>query len=202
MAEYNLKFDESRLKLVFNEQSWNSVIQFDEHIDYENIKKGVSGTKGIDFLGIFQNKIYFFEIKNFKDYRIKNKDKLHNIGDKLMTEIAQKVRDSLACIISGKLNSTNDKELWSNFLSKIIDNKVIKVILWLEIDNIANSNNPIRQNNRRNRNSVNIAEYTRKLHSKLKWFIPKRANIKILNLNNYQNNLDITVESLPKENNN
>ncbi len=203
MAEYKMEFEESRLKFLFNEQFWNSVIQFDEHVDYKNIKSRLSGTKGVDFLGVFQNNVYFFEIKNFKDYRIKNKDKLNNIGDKLMTEIAQKVRDSLSCIISGKLNSTNDKELWNDFLNIIIDNnKDIKVILWLEIDNNTNSNNTIRQKNRRNRNSVNLAEYKKKLQSKLKWFIPKRANITILNLNNYQNNLNLTVENLPYENDN
>jgi len=53
-----------------------------------------------------------------------------------------------------------------------------------------------------NRNSVNLAEYKKKLQSKLKWFIPKRANITILNLNNYQNNLNLTVENLPYENDN
>ena len=198
MTEYNKEFKESRLKFLFNERHWDSVIQFDEHIDYKNIKTKLTGTKGIDIPGIFQNSVYFIEINNFRDYRIKNKDKLNNIGEELMIETAQKVRDSLACIISAKRNSTNDKELWNNYLSKIIDNrKGIKVILCLETDNIFSKTNSIIQNNIRNRNFVNLAEYKSKLHSKLKWFIAKKANIAILNLNNYRNDLNITVKNLP-----
>ena len=200
MSEYNKKFEESRLRFSFNEQYWNKVIQFDEHPDYKKIKNNLIGTKGVDFLGTLRKNTYFIEVKNFKDYRIKNKSRLQNIGEDLMIEVAQKVRDSIACILSGKLNSTNDKELWNEFLNFIIDeNYGIKVILWLETDNISNQSS-IRKKNRVNRNSVNIADYRRRLQSKLKWLIPTRANVTILNVNNYNRNLALSVISLPKEN--
>ena len=201
MAEYNKNFNESRLKFSFDERYWNQIIQFDEHADYKRIKKSFIGTKGIDFLGILQNNTYFVEVKNFKDYRIKNKDRLSNIGEDLMVEVAQKVRDSLACIISGKLNSTNDKRLWDEFLGLIIEeNHNIRVILWLETDDIPNQADAVRKRNRVNRNTVNIADYRRKLQSKLKWFVPTKTNVTILNLNNYNSNLALEVINLPKEN--
>ena len=201
MSEYIKNFEESRLRFSFNEQCWNKVIQFDEHPDYKKIKNNLTGTKGVDFLGTLRKNVYFIEVKNFKDYRIKNKDRLQNIGEDLMIEVAQKVRDSLPCILSGKLNSTNDKELWNEFLNLIIEeNYGIKVILWLETDNIPNQAG-IRKKNRMNRNSVNIADYRRRLQSKLKWLIPTRANVTILNVNNYNRNLALGVISLPKENN-
>jgi len=180
MSEYIKNFEESRLRFSFNEQCWNKVIQFDEHPDYKKIKNNLPGTKGVDFLGTLRKNVYFIEVKNFKDYRIKNKDRLLNIGEDLMIEVAQKVRDSLPCILSGKLNSTNDKELWNEFLNLIIEeNYGIKVILWLETDNIPNQAG-IRKKNRMNRNSVNIADYRRRLQSKLKWLIPTRANVSII----------------------
>jgi len=95
MVEYKKEFKESRLKFFFNEQYWNNVIQFDEHPDYKKIKEALSGTKGVDFLGVLGENVYFIEVKNFKDYRIKNKERLKNIGEDLMIEVAQKVRDSL-----------------------------------------------------------------------------------------------------------
>jgi len=189
MVEYKKEFKESRLKFFFNEQYWNNVIQFDEHPDYKKIKEALSGTKGVDFLGVLGENVYFIEVKNFKDYRIKNKERLKNIGEDLMIEVAQKVRDSLACIISGKLNSTRHKILWNNYLKKIInDNKVIKVVLWLETDNIPNNINNIRGKNKQSRNTVSIATYKQKLQSKLKWLVPTKANVTILNTGNYETN--------------
>lgn len=196
MAEYNKEFEESRLKFLFEEE-WTHIVQFDEHTDYQKLKAHLNETKGVDFLGILNKQVYFFEVKNFKDYRIENKDRLTNAGETLMQEVAQKVRDSLACIVSGSLNSTNDQSFWSDILSSITNGEPIKVILWLETDNLEPTPTT-RGRSRNQREEVNISDLQRKLQSKLKWLTPTRGNVLILNQNNYDNTLHLKIENSAK----
>jgi len=67
---------------------------------YASIKDNVSGTKACDFLGVFEHSAaYLIEVKDFRGFRIQNKKRL-TTGE-LTAEVAQKVRDTLAGIISG-----------------------------------------------------------------------------------------------------
>jgi len=204
-------FNESQLQFSFDQTIWNKVIQFDTHTDYKKLQKigslqdfdnkgnliSFCGTKAVDFLGIFNNeKIFFIEVKNFKEYRVSNKERLKNAGEILMTEIALKVKDSLSCIVGAKRNSTNDKVFWTKtvqFLSN--EEKDIVIILWLETDDIINSNN-VRGSNKIKRKVDTISDYQRKLQSKLRWLTKKRTNVKILNVKNYKNNLAFEVNYL------
>ena len=213
---YIKEFNESQLQFTFNENIWHKVIQFDTQTDYKKIQKigslqdfdntgnliSFCGTKAVDFLGIFNNeKIFFIEVKNFKEYRIGNKERLKNAGEILMTEIALKVKDSLSCIVGAKRNSTNDKVFWTNTMQLLSnDEKDIIVILWLEADDIVNSNN-VRGSNKRKRKVDTISDYQRKLQSKLRWLTKKRSNVKILNVKNYKNNLAFEVNYLSNNEN-
>jgi len=200
---------ESKIDFNFN-NNWKPIIQFDKHIDYKKLEKigsfkdidkernlvSVRGPKAVDFLGILDNKLYFIEVKNFRNYRIENKDKLENTGENLMISVAHKVKDSLACIIGGSLNSTNDKELWQKSLKILSDEKKIKVILWLEMDTALISENVIRQKNKEKKGYIKKFDYQRKLYDKLKWFINSQSNVRILNTENYQNNLSFEAKLL------
>ncbi len=196
-------FKESRLEFTFNDEFWKPIIQYDEHPDYtKKLMKQIKETKAVDFIGCLKSDIYFFEVKNFKNYRIENKDRTNYTGEDLMEEVAQKVRDSLAGIIGGCLNSTNDKELWREILNKIQSEKsAIKVILWWEIDSGSIENDEIRKRNKNNRNKVGIGTYQQKLCGKLNWLVPTRRNINIFNLKNYPSNLEMTVCNLSDEEN-
>ncbi|TAK33209.1 MAG: hypothetical protein EPO28_17320 [Saprospiraceae bacterium] len=109
-----MEFAESGLKFTFAETHWQ-VIQFDKNINYEKLADVVQETKAIDFLGVYQlKKLVLFEIKSFRHHRIENKPRLKAGADELTTEIAQKVRDSVAAIIGAGRNSTNDKDFWLN----------------------------------------------------------------------------------------
>jgi len=172
---------ESRLNFEFNDSRWSDLVKFDEHTDYKNVKDNVSETKAVDFIGVLNQKsIFYFEIKNFKDYRIENKERLNSSAEELTTEIAQKVRDSIACILGGFRNSTNDKALWNKIL-EFTANKNIFIILWLEQD--SNLNN----------NKTKISDYQLKLKSKLKWLTGISNNIRIFNKSIYDNNLYLSV---------
>jgi hypothetical protein len=58
--------------LVFEFGDKWRVLKFDEHPDYENISGIVNGTKGVDFIGIFNEKtLYFIEVKDFREDIIK-----------------------------------------------------------------------------------------------------------------------------------
>ena len=214
--KYTKKFNESKLQFLFDKSTWNKVVQFDTHIDYKNMLKigsfqnfdnagnliSFCGTKAVDFFGIFKNeKLFFIEVKNFKEHRIGNKERLKNAGEILMTEVALKVKDSLSCIVGAKRNSTNDKDFWLEAMRLLSnDDNDIVIILWLETDDIINSNNK-RADNKRKRKVDTISDYQRNLQSKLRWLTRKRANVKILNIKNYKNNFSFEANYLSNEEN-
>ncbi|KAA6329871.1 hypothetical protein EZS27_021360 [termite gut metagenome] len=52
-----------------------------------------------------------------------------------MTEIAEKIRDSLACISAAARFSTNNHAFWKSINQLILDSNVkVKVIAWIEFD--------------------------------------------------------------------
>jgi len=172
---------ESKLIFDFNDNHWSDIRKFDEHIDYEKVKNYVSETKAVDFIGILNQKsVFYFEIKNFKDHRIENKERLNSNAEELTTEIAQKVRDSIACIVGANRNSTNDKELWNKILEFSVHKNLI-IVLWLE------------QDNHLNKNKTKITDYQLKLKSKLKWLSGTSNNIRIINMSNCDSSLRINV---------
>jgi hypothetical protein len=72
------------------------------------------------------------EVKDFRQHRIQTKDRLSS--GELAIELAQKVGDSLACII-GAYHTSSDPEYWRPYV-KLLGSKHerIKVVLWLEND--------------------------------------------------------------------
>lgn len=126
-----IRFEESDLAFEFGSH-WR-VFQFDKHHDYQNMKDTLEETKGIDFLGIYDNReLYLIEVKNLRGYRLENRDRL--LKGELAIEVAQKVRDSLACIIGAHRTSSNP-EFWQSYKRLLCDaDASIKIVLWLEFD--------------------------------------------------------------------
>ncbi len=152
---------ESRLEFEF-EEDWR-VFQFDKHRDYrEHIQKQVQGTDAIDFLGIYANTVYLIEVKNFRNHRLENQQKL--LKGHLHEKVGQKVRDSVACIVGAARNSS-EPEFWRPFLQMLCDSrKVVKVVLWLEYDL------PPR---RPTQDKVRASVRTQEFKKKLKWLTSK-----------------------------
>lgn len=184
------KLCEKRICFDFYDKRWEHVVKFDEHPDYKKIEK-LNNSKAVDFLSISNRDICFIEIKDFKNYRIENKPRLRQGGNELMTEVAIKVKDSLACIVAANRNSTNDRKMWSkavDILSNI--NKNIIVILWLEQD----KDKEWRKLNSK-RLKLRKFDYKKTLEEKLSWLLPTKSNIQILNQQDFnQKELQATFQ--------
>ena len=124
---------ESRLEFCFSD-AWR-VIKFDECPEYQRLaqesgKQNLPGTKGVDFVGIWNEMLYFIEVKDFRTYRIENRPKLE--AGTLAVELGQKVHSSIACLI-GFYRTSPTPELWSPFAHLLCTStRRIKVVLWLE----------------------------------------------------------------------
>lgn len=98
------RFKEGFLDFVFGER-WQ-ILKLDEHKDYRLRIGKLESTKAVDFIGILdQKELYLIEVKDLRGDRIANKDRL--LKGQLAIEIAQKVKDSVACIVGAYRTSSN-----------------------------------------------------------------------------------------------
>jgi hypothetical protein len=68
------RIEEGYLAFEFGER-WR-VLKLDEHQYYRKHIGKIDETKAVDFVGIFDDKkLYFIEVKDFRGYRIENKDR-------------------------------------------------------------------------------------------------------------------------------
>lgn len=174
------EFEESRLKFSFAD-TWQ-VFQLDSSRFYrERLSAQVEETKAVDFIGIYQQEVlYFIEVKNFKGHRIENKDRLEKSA--LSTEIAQKIRDSIACIIAAN-RTTAEAETWQEYKNLLCNPKnTLSVVIWLEQD--LPKHKPYHH-----QNLVEMGEFKRKLS----WLTSK-----VFVMNHKDCKLpDVMVENLP-----
>jgi hypothetical protein len=126
-------FEESRLKFDFDEQYWD-IVQYDAHPDYKSVSGKLQGTKAVDFLGFYNKSLVMFEVKNFRGFGNNSnvEQRICNGMDDLTTEIAQKVRDTIA-IITGLGRSGKD-DFWIKTLHHIAGNRPVTIIAWVEED--------------------------------------------------------------------
>ena len=119
-------FQEGILSFEFGLSWHGKVCKFNEHRDYKKVVQGVEETKGVDFLGILKGRLYFIEVK---DYRGRVFEK-----DRLLLEVSQKVRDSVACIIAA-YQTSSEPEFWQPYAELLLNRqRPIRVVLWLERD--------------------------------------------------------------------
>ncbi len=131
-----MTFEESGLRFEFSPTHWSDLIQYDETKDFMKIRDAVPRTKGVDFVGIFQNEtLLLMEVKNLRGSRIANKPRVEQGEDSLEVEFAQKVKDTVAGIAGGARNSTHFKTEWTLFLDLMKnEGKRVDAVLWLEED--------------------------------------------------------------------
>lgn len=124
-------WNEGYIRFEFG-SAWN-VLKLDEDAGYRSGIEKVDETKAVDFAGMYdKGDLFLIEVKDFRKYRIPNKQRLSS--GELAIEVAQKVRDSLACIIG--CHRTNDASaVWTEMAKILMDRKKeIKVVIWLEHD--------------------------------------------------------------------
>lgn len=169
-------FNESGLRFEFSEQYW-WVCKYDDNVVHKNVK--INEHKAIDFIAIYKNsEVVLFEIKSFREHRIENKDRLKNSAEDLTTEIAQKVRDTVAACIGAARNQPNEAEKWK-LLAKLFSNseKPIKIVAWVEEDT-----NIILEERR----EVELSIRNNKLKQKMKWLTAKTLFCNVNETLNYE----------------
>lgn len=164
-------FDESGIVFSFDESKWE-ITQFDKERDYINVSNALKETKAVDFIGIHDNHtVYFFEIKSFRGHSLDQsvKNRLKNGAEDLAVEVAQKVKDTLACLLAGARNSTNQSGFWLKVCDIIKDKEKdpVRIFAWIEED---------RKGKHQKERNVELSVRTSKLKSKLGW-LSKRVFI-------------------------
>jgi len=153
------EYIESELKFEFLNENWTT-IKYDDNLDYLKVSNSLQGTKAIDFLGFYnENSLVLFEIKSFRgfEYQDSTQKRLANGMEELSTEIAQKVRDTVAVITGLSRNSQEiNSSLWDKSANHILKNKQLIIIAWIEEDA-----------NKRTKNEMSVR--ISKLKNKLSW---------------------------------
>lgn len=121
-------FSESRLEFHFAED-WQ-VIKYDDEAAYRKMTGLMPGMKGIDFLALHDDMLYFIEVKNFRNYPTEEDTRLSS--NALVYQVAQKVRDSLAGMI-GAYRNAQDPMRWERFANHaVVRERPVRVVLWLK----------------------------------------------------------------------
>lgn len=124
---------EGKLRFTFDD-GWK-ILKWDEHGAYQDGLQRFSGTKAVDFFGLYNGAPHFLEVKDFRQRRIENKERM-NTGE-LAKEIACKVRDTLAGMSWACGREPLDRRELSEFLKPLmIRAEKIPVVLWLEEDRL------------------------------------------------------------------
>lgn len=125
------RIEEGYLAFDFDHR-WR-IFKLDAHRDYRERIGKLEGTKAVDFLAVLdETELSLIEVKDFRGHRIESKARLSK--GELAVEVAQKVRDSLACMIGAHHTSTLT-EHWEPFIRFLCNRQgSIKIVLWLEED--------------------------------------------------------------------
>jgi hypothetical protein len=165
-------FTESNLIFSF-EENWN-IIQYDKDPKYLTISNALEGTKAIDFLGFYNTSVLvLFEVKGFRGYGSQKSvsDRLADGMEVLTTEVAQKVKDTVAAIVGISRNEKTKGNFWEKTANQIVHNKDLMIIAWIEED----LNSKALRERKKNEMSVRAE----KLKNKLGWLT---TNISIDNI--------------------
>lgn len=127
----SIEHDEGDLRFAFDGE-WK-VLKWDAHPAYLGGLQQIQGTKAVDFVGLYIGDPWFVEVKDFRSYRIKNKNRL--TSGELAREVACKVRDTLASMIWACGRAPLDDHKLGAFVRPLVSGgHKVPVVLWLEED--------------------------------------------------------------------
>ena len=121
--------------------NWSCVLKYDERDDkgapklaeYRKVHDATIGAKAVDFMGILEQKnLIFIEVKDFRSHEIENSDRV--VTGKLATEVATKVRDTIAAIVgANRTSSTKESDAFKSYFNLLSNlKKDIYIVLWCE----------------------------------------------------------------------
>jgi hypothetical protein len=177
-------FIESDCCFTFDDANWWA-IQYDTHKCHTSIK--LENHKAIDILAIKDDKnLFFFEMKGFRSQSYIANSK--RITEELPSEIAQKVRDSIAAMVGYNLKLdeyADDIKQWKTMLKLLSKtHKNIHIIAWVE---------PERQSISVNKRKTDLGILRDRLKQKLAWLT---SSVQVMNIEN--SNLEgLLVTNMP-----
>lgn len=125
-------FREGDFELSFDE-SWSSVIKWDEENAYRDGIHRLPSSRAVDFCGLRGDGLVLLELKDFRGARIENKPRL--LGDDLHQEVATKVRDTLAGLIGAARMRQTEESLYRPLAGAAVAYEwPLRVILWIGED--------------------------------------------------------------------
>ena len=159
--------DEQNLRFDFSD-TWR-VEKYDALPQHTERLQPLLDSEAVDFVGIHPNVVLLMEVKDFRGYRIENKEKF---GGPLATKIARKMRDTVAGII-GLARTGSTEQPWCDLAKRLALRKQrILAILFLEQDQTRSINN------RKALMSVEV----KLLKQRMKWF---GASVSVVDLDTY-----------------
>jgi len=157
-------FTESNLTFSFDEENWN-ILKYDQDPNYLEVCHSLEGTKAIDFLGFYNTTtLILFEVKGFRGYGSQKSvnDRLADGMEILSTDVAQKVKDTVAAIVGIGRNIKTKDTIWEKAANQIIiHNRNLMIVAWIEEDLTSKS--------QRERKKNEMSVRTLKLKNKLSW---------------------------------
>ncbi len=135
-----MELQEDNLLFKFSDKHWSCVLKYDERderrrpilSEYRKLHDS-TGAKAVDFMGILEQRfLVLLEIKDFRSHETENKVRV--ISGELSTEIATKVRDTIAAIVgANRTSETKESDCFKQYFSLLASlKKEIYVILWCE----------------------------------------------------------------------
>jgi len=121
--------DEQNLRFEFS-APWR-VEKYDESCQHTERLQPYLDSEAVDFVGIHPNVVLFMEVKDFRGYRMENREKF---GGPLATTIARKMRDTVAGIM-GLVRTGTHEQPWRDLARRLaLREPYILAVLFLEQD--------------------------------------------------------------------
>lgn len=121
------RLEEGKLVFSFNRE-WVAV-KYDDHAAYRKGIAKLDRTTAVDFVGVYQQRLYLIEVKDIRGHRIENKYRDFAI------EVAHKVRDSIAGLCGATRRESELPGEIASSLERLPSPMLpIRIVLWLEED--------------------------------------------------------------------
>jgi hypothetical protein len=135
-----MEIQEENLLFKFS-GNWSCILKYDERdekgrpklAEYRALHDATTGAKAVDFTGILEkNNLMLIEVKDFRSHETENSDRV--VTGQLATEVATKVRDTIAAIVgANRTSGTENSDCFKHYFSLLGHlKKEIYVILWCE----------------------------------------------------------------------
>ena len=108
-----------------------TVTQWDKRAEYRKGLETLDSSKAVDFAGVRARTLALIEMKDFRGTRIENKPRTEA---ELYTEVALKVRDSIAGFVGAVRMAEHAEDLVA-IGKACVTAKRVEIILWLAISN-------------------------------------------------------------------